>query len=124
MICGVSHWEKVGVVKITIFTAYLLVKHHHSASPLEKHWQTSILSHLCFQDRLRLNSHPQDYLKRYNDVDYDTFVGLMGRRRGVDIVGFCLPREDTSHGPWSGQEPNKDYTCTPASIAVLPIIPV
>ncbi|XP_048856210.1 tachykinin-3b isoform X1 [Brienomyrus brachyistius] len=32
------------------------------------------------EDRLRLNSHSQDYLKRYNDIDYDAFVGLMGRR--------------------------------------------
>ncbi|XP_048856212.1 tachykinin-3b isoform X2 [Brienomyrus brachyistius] len=36
------------------------------------------------EDRLRLNSHSQDYLKRYNDIDYDAFVGLMGRRSSGD----------------------------------------
>ncbi|KAJ8358720.1 hypothetical protein SKAU_G00152450 [Synaphobranchus kaupii] len=32
------------------------------------------------EERLTIDNLPRDYLKRYNDIDYDTFVGLMGRR--------------------------------------------
>ncbi|KAJ8404640.1 hypothetical protein AAFF_G00335030 [Aldrovandia affinis] len=32
------------------------------------------------EESLNIDNLPRDYLKRYNDIDYDTFVGLMGRR--------------------------------------------
>ncbi|XP_061076266.1 tachykinin-3b isoform X2 [Conger conger] len=32
------------------------------------------------EERLNIDNFPRDFLKRYNDIDYDTFVGLMGRR--------------------------------------------
>ncbi|KAL4655524.1 hypothetical protein GN956_G5998 [Arapaima gigas] len=38
-----------------------------------------------YEDSLAAQSHPQDFLKRYNDIDYNSFVGLMGRRSSDDI---------------------------------------
>ncbi|KAG7477451.1 hypothetical protein MATL_G00069800 [Megalops atlanticus] len=32
------------------------------------------------EESLNIDSLPRDFLKRYNDIDYDSFVGLMGRR--------------------------------------------
>ncbi|XP_064162455.1 tachykinin-3b isoform X2 [Anguilla rostrata] len=37
------------------------------------------------EERLNIDNVPRDYLKRYNDIDYDTFVGLMGRRSAGDM---------------------------------------
>uniref|UniRef100_A0A8C9RV99 Neuromedin-K n=1 Tax=Scleropages formosus TaxID=113540 RepID=A0A8C9RV99_SCLFO len=40
-----------------------------------------------YEDGLSAESRPQDFLKRYNDLDYNSFVGLMGRRSsGKNVI--------------------------------------
>lgn len=38
-----------------------------------------------FQQTVGLDSVKRNILKRYSDLDYDSFVGLMGRRNASEI---------------------------------------
>lgn len=47
------------------------------------------ISSLSLQDTPGLENLKRTILKRYNDLDYDSFVGLMGRR-GAGKLQLCL----------------------------------
>lgn len=42
----------------------------------------------CFQQTVGSDSVKRNILKRYSDLDYDSFVGLMGRRNASEISFF------------------------------------
>uniref|UniRef100_A0AAZ1XY82 Neuromedin-K n=1 Tax=Oreochromis aureus TaxID=47969 RepID=A0AAZ1XY82_OREAU len=61
-----------------------------------------------------LENFKRNILKRYNDLDYDSFVGLMGRRSAGEwemddiFIGLMGRRNaETDNGPWRREYPER-----------------
>ncbi|XP_077576859.1 tachykinin-3a isoform X1 [Stigmatopora nigra] len=68
----------------------LLVKLRCSHSRCEEPESAKLTS---LQQILGLNNPRENLMKRYSDLDYDSFVGLMGRRDAADAVQYPQKRE-------------------------------
>uniref|UniRef100_A0A3B3Z7Q1 Uncharacterized protein n=1 Tax=Periophthalmus magnuspinnatus TaxID=409849 RepID=A0A3B3Z7Q1_9GOBI len=60
----------------------------------------------------RLDNLKRNILKRYSDLDYDSFVGLMGRRSAGEMhdifVGLMGRRNsEPDNGPWRRETPER-----------------
>lgn len=57
-----------------------------------------LLFFLLFQQTVGLDGLKRKILKRYSDLDYDSFVGLMGRRNAGEILGSAFtPQTSLAH---------------------------
>ncbi|RXN11743.1 tachykinin-3-like protein [Labeo rohita] len=88
---------------VLLFLVLVLETRWSESSCQQSESQRSVSSE---SPNLRLSAH--NLLKRYNDIDYDSFVGLMGRRN-ADTDDIPPQRKKTGR-PW-----RKDYPETSAS---------
>lgn len=55
------------------------------------------LTNLLFQQTVGLDGLKRNILKRYSDLDYDSFVGLMGRRNAGKILFYWFSFQYLQH---------------------------
>uniref|UniRef100_A0A1A8EYH1 Tachykinin 3a n=1 Tax=Nothobranchius korthausae TaxID=1143690 RepID=A0A1A8EYH1_9TELE len=107
---------KRGLLLVTLF---LFMKLRHSQSRCE---ETGLRRSSSEQQTVNLEDLKRNILKRYTDLDYDSFVGLMGKRnadvedeqspqkREMDdiFVGLMGRRNSESDGvPWRREYPDR-----------------
>uniref|UniRef100_A0A3Q3JPK0 Uncharacterized protein n=1 Tax=Monopterus albus TaxID=43700 RepID=A0A3Q3JPK0_MONAL len=86
---------------LLLVTLFLIMKPRYSHSRCEEPGsRTSTSDQTTGLDILKRN-----IMKRYNDLDYDSFVGLMGRRNAgemQDIFVGLMGRKnsESENGPW------------------------
>uniref|UniRef100_A0A3B5JWI6 Tachykinin-3-like n=1 Tax=Takifugu rubripes TaxID=31033 RepID=A0A3B5JWI6_TAKRU len=95
---------------LLLVTLFLLMKLRCSQSRCEETGSRSSTS----DQTVGLDSVKRNILKRYSDLDYDSFVGLMGRRNASEISFLMALRElhdifvglmgrrnsESDNGPW------------------------
>uniref|UniRef100_A0A1A8JY45 Tachykinin 3a n=1 Tax=Nothobranchius kuhntae TaxID=321403 RepID=A0A1A8JY45_NOTKU len=107
---------KRGLLLVILF---LIMKLRHSQSRCE---ETGLRRSSSEQQTVNLEDLKRNILKRYTDLDYDSFVGLMGKRN-VDVedeqspqkremddifVGLMGRRNSESDGvPWRREYPDR-----------------
>ncbi|XP_029012953.1 tachykinin-3a isoform X2 [Betta splendens] len=82
---------------LLLVTLFLIIKPRYSHSRCEEPGSSrSTLDQTEGSDNLRRN-----ILKRYSDLDYDSFVGLMGRRN-ADVNAVQSPQKREMHDIFVG----------------------
>ncbi|XP_034028286.1 tachykinin-3a isoform X2 [Thalassophryne amazonica] len=105
---------------LLLMTLFVIMKLRYSQSRCEEPGSRRSLSDL--QQTTVLDSLKRNLLKRYSDLDYDSFVGLMGRRDAdADVVQSPHKREmndifvglmgkrnsDSDNGSWRREYPER-----------------
>ncbi|XP_056280109.1 tachykinin-3a [Pseudoliparis swirei] len=79
---------------LLLVTLFLIMKLRHSQSRCEEPGSRRATSD--FQKTTGLDSLKRNSLKRFSDLDYDSFVGLMGRR-AADANAVQAPQKREMH---------------------------
>ncbi|XP_028309342.1 tachykinin-3a isoform X2 [Gouania willdenowi] len=104
---------------LLLMTLLLIVKLHHSLGGCDEHRTRRSTSENIGSDKYK-----RSISKRYSDLDYDSFVGLMGRRNAEpdneeeatpqkremhDIFVGLLGRRnsESGNGPWRRDNPER-----------------
>lgn len=84
--CSHSRCEETGSRSSTSDVGVFVRRHPNNYGSV-RHLRGNIcfIFHSRFQQTVGLDSVKRNILKRYNDLDYDSFVGLMGRRNASEI---------------------------------------
>ncbi|KAM4737209.1 tachykinin-3a isoform 2-T2 [Anableps anableps] len=101
---------------LLLVTLFLIMKLHSSHSRCEETGSRTPSS-----DTIRLEDLKRNILRRYTDLDYDSFVGLMGKRNAEEDVESPQKREmddifvglmgrrssDSDNSPWRREYPER-----------------
>ncbi|XP_067448300.1 tachykinin-3a isoform X2 [Thunnus thynnus] len=122
LILSLSARQKTGGAEkmgrgLLLVTLFLIMKLQYSQSRCEEPGSRRSTS-----DTLGVDNPKRNILKRYNDLDYDSFVGLMGRRNAdtnavqapqkremQDIFVGLMGRRNSEpdNGPWRREYPER-----------------
>uniref|UniRef100_A0A4W6FB97 Tachykinin precursor 3a n=1 Tax=Lates calcarifer TaxID=8187 RepID=A0A4W6FB97_LATCA len=93
---------------LLLVTLFLVMKLRYSQSKCEEPGSRRSTS----DQTTGLDNFKRNILKRYSDLDYDSFVGLMGRRNAGEMhdifVGLMGRRNsEPDNGPWRREYPER-----------------